>query len=83
MNDENKRNAIAYVRNEIDLLSEQDDDQERWSYHLRANAAAFAIRAGGLITDDEALALAEEIGEANTKAAKQCAARRLKEAGQA
>ena len=83
MNDENKQNAIAYVRCDIALLSEQDDYQERHGFHHRAQAGLFAIHAGGLITHDELLALGQEIGEANEKAAKQCAARRLKEAGQA
>lgn len=82
MNDENKRNAIDYVRSDIALLSEQDDYQERHTFHCRAQAGLFAIHAGGLITDDEPRALGDEIGEADTKAGKQYAARRLKEDGQ-
>lgn len=50
---ENKQSAIAYVRSEIAILSEQTDDEERRAYHHRANAALFAIRAGGLITTGE------------------------------
>ncbi|MDH4602405.1 hypothetical protein [Pseudomonas syringae] len=71
MTDENKQNAIAFVRTEIAILSEQVDDDERRAYHNRANAALFAIRAGGLITTDELLAIGNEIGAANEKASQQ------------
>lgn len=71
MNVENKQSAIAYVRSEIAILSEQTDDEERRAYHHRANAALFAIRAGGLITTDELQTIANEVGEANEKASRQ------------
>ncbi|QVN05616.1 hypothetical protein JYG35_18465 [Pseudomonas rhodesiae] len=76
MTDENKRSAIAYVRSEIAILSEQTDDGERRAYHNRANAALFAIRAGGLITTDELRAIGDEIGAANEKACQQVLAAR-------
>lgn len=71
MTDENKQNAIAYVRSEIAILSEQTDDDERRAYHHRAGAALFAIRAGGLITNDEVQEIGNEIGAANEKAIQQ------------
>lgn len=71
MTDENKQSAIAYVRSEIAILSEQTDDGERRAYHHRANGALYAIRAGGLITIDELHALGDEIGAANEKASQQ------------
>lgn len=71
MTDENKQNAIGFVRSEIAMLSEQTDDNERRAYHHRANAALFAIRAGGLITTEEVLAIGDEIGAANEKASRQ------------
>lgn len=70
MNVENKQSAIAYVRSEIAILSEQTDDDERRAYHHRANAALFAIRAGELITTDELQTIGDEIGEANEKASR-------------
>ena len=59
------------MRSEIAILSEQTDDEERRAYHHRANAALFAIRAGGLITTDELQTIGNEIGEANEKAGRQ------------
>ncbi|MCW0217450.1 MAG: hypothetical protein OJI67_03915 [Prosthecobacter sp.] len=50
---ENKQSAIAHVRSEIAILSEQTDDEERRAYHHCANAALFAVRAEGLITTGE------------------------------
>ena len=71
MIDENKQSAIAYVRTDIAMLSEQTDDNERRAYHHRANAGLHAIRAGGLITLEELQAIGEEIGAANEKASRQ------------
>lgn len=71
MNDVNKQNAVAFLRSEIAVLSEQADNNERLAYHNRANGALFAIHAGGLITTEEVLALGNEIGIANTKASRQ------------
>ncbi|MCP1515614.1 hypothetical protein [Pseudomonas rhodesiae] len=71
MTEENKRNAIAYVRSDIAILSEQTDDNERRAYHHRASAGLFAIRAGGLITLEELEAIGNELGAANEKASRQ------------
>ncbi len=71
MTDENKQSAIAYVRSDIAMLSEQTDDSERRAYHHRASAGLFAIRAGGLITLEELQAIGDEIGAANEKASRQ------------
>ncbi|MRJ20057.1 hypothetical protein FRT60_06855 [Pseudomonas haemolytica] len=71
MTEENRQNAIAFVRSEIATLSEQTDNHERLAYHNRAHGALFAIHAGGLITAEEVLALGNEIGVANTKASSQ------------
>ena len=75
VNEENKESAIAYVRSDIAMLSEQTDDGERRAYHHRANAGLHAIRAGGLITLEELRAIGEEIGAANEKASRQVLAR--------
>ncbi len=72
---EHKQNAIAYVRADIDMLSEQTEDGERRAYHHRALAGLFAIRAGGLITDKELEMIGEQIGAANEKASRQVRAR--------
>ncbi|WP_226504499.1 hypothetical protein [Pseudomonas sp. MWU16-30317] len=76
MNHENKRNAIAYVRADIDMLCEQTEDSERRAFHNRAHGGLFAIRAGGLITDAELHVIAQELDAANTKACGQVRARR-------
>lgn len=66
-----KRSAIQYLRSDLASLSEQDDDSERREYHNRAQAILGAIKAAGLITNEEYLALGDEIGQANNKASKQ------------
>lgn len=72
---EHKQNAIAYVRADIDMLSEQTDDSERRAFHHRALAGLYAIRAGGLVTDKELEVIGEQIGAANEKASRQVRAR--------
>lgn len=76
MTTENKQNAMAYVRSDIDTLGEQTEDTERRAYHHRALAGLFAIRAGGLVTDEELQMMGDQIGAANAKAARQVRARR-------
>ena len=69
--EEMKNSAITYLRSDIDVLSGQIEDSERRAYQHRAQAALGAIQATGLISHQEYLSLANEIGEANTKASKQ------------
>lgn len=63
----NKANAVAYVRSEVAILSEQCERSERVIGYQRALAAVFAIKAGGLVKDAEFNRLIEEIETANNK----------------
>lgn len=66
--EEMKQGAIQYLRSDIEVLSEQNEDAERRAYHHRAQASLGTIMATGLISSDEYKNLGNEIGEANTKA---------------
>ena len=70
-NEAMKQSAIQYLRSDIEILSEQNEDAERRAYHHRAQASLGTIMATGLISHDEYQKLGNEIGEANTKASAQ------------
>jgi hypothetical protein len=71
----NKQNAIAYVRADIAMLSEQTNDGERRAFQLRALAGLFAIHAAGMVTDQELSTIGEEIDAANRTASLQVTSR--------
>lgn len=69
--EEAKNGAILYLRSDIDVLSEQNEESERIAYRNRAQASLGTIKAAKLISDEEFIALGNEIGEANKKASQQ------------
>jgi len=71
MTETKKKEAVAYVRSDIAMLSEQTKESERQAYHNRAQASSNAIYVGGLITREELFKLGDEIGAANEKACRQ------------
>jgi hypothetical protein len=68
MTNDHKFNALAYVRAQIDMLSEQTDDLERRAFKDRAHGGLFALHAAGLFTVEELMAIGQEIDAANNKA---------------
>ena len=65
----NKAGAMAYVQSEAAVLSEQCERSERVIGYQRALAAVYAIKAGGLVSEDEFDKLISEIETANSKSA--------------
>lgn len=69
--EEIKQDAIQYLRSDIEVLSEQNNDTERRAYHHRVQASLGTIMAAGLLSLDEYKMLGNEVGVANTKASAQ------------
>ncbi|NNB33999.1 hypothetical protein [Pseudomonas fragi] len=72
-----KENALAALRSEIIMLTEQTKNSERLAFHNRAQGFLMGIASTGLLTSDEILALGHDIGVAHTQASRQCQAATL------
>lgn len=68
---EAKERALFRLRSEIEGLARQSEWAEKGAWHMRAQASLATILDAGLITTDEFMALGNEIGDANGKAAEQ------------
>lgn len=69
---EAKEFALAALRSEITMLTEQTINNERLAFHNRAQGCLTGIASTGLFTPQEVLALGDEIGVAHTQAFRQC-----------